>query len=551
MVRFTNKMNENYSHYNLNNNKALLDKLNTQMSTKKKINEPMEDPTVSIRSLHFRGTLSEYNQYLGKNISDALSWTDTTQTAIDTAKELMRSLKAEYTSAANGTNETKDRWSYYEGMVNLVNEFFNTGNTTNENRYVFSNARTGDSLTFSDKNFADRAKENGGVFIDDHIDTFKYKGITEYFKLEDVESYNYIARKGDTGSDGYSGITESEIASVGSDPLDPGIPHVDETNVQNVEVFRLRLSYKDLDKTQEGLSGDPDKKSLTLYVKNGSTTDTYSVDIIENDYEIDQDSYGGNKVYLNVTTGNLLFGSDIKTKVTDALSGTGEVYFLYDKFRWETGDAKPEHFFDCVDVGMPDPIVYDDRAYKKEHPDTTEQDVIYNIGESQIMKINTSAEDVYSLAARRDLNEIYDALTAKDNADKKMATLKDMQEDTTRYPDEDSQRKIQELINAVEKEQEYLDNKINKMLSNGITKSGGYFDTINLAGTNMGSIVNRLTLVKNRLTEHQTTVTAQASDNENIDISTLAVEVNSATLSYGAALQVTGKISQQSLVNFL
>ena len=107
------------------------------------------------------------------------------------------------------------------------------------------------------------------------------------------------------------------------------------------------------------------------------------------------------------------------------------------------------------------------------------------------------------------------------------------------------------LLAAANKEYTYATEKLDKMMSNGITRSQDYFDMVNLAGTDMGTTVKRLTIIRNRLTENQATITAQASDNENIDISTKAVEVNSATLSYGAALQVTGKISQQSLVNFL
>ncbi len=531
MVRFTNKMNENYSHYNLNNNKALLDKLNTQMSTKKKNNEPMDDPTVSIRSLHFRGTLSEYNQYLGKNVTDALSWTDTTQTAIDTAKELMRSLKAEYTSASNGTNENSDRWIYYEGMANLVKEFFNTGNTSNENRYVFTGARTEVSLTFSQKDLADRAKELG-VDLDDPSyagvpPLFAYQNIEEKFKLEDLESYTYTARKAGIGITD-SGVTEDEINSLNSTTGN-------ETSVESVECFRLRLSYNDLDELQSG--------SAPLKLSIGS--EIITVTPIGNDYEKTSADFTGNKVYLNYNTGNLIFGDNVKEKIAAALKENKVVSYQYSKSKWNVNDVKPEHYFNCNDIGLGT-----GDGKRKDYTDH-EQSIEYNIGEGQIMKINANAQDVFTLDAIRDLNELYDALTAKDAADKKMKTLEGMKEDTARYPSEADQRKIEELMNAVRKEQEYAKSKIDKMLSNGITKSGKYFDTINLAGTNMGSVVNRLTLVKNRLTEHQTTVTAQASDNENIDISTLAVEVNSATLSYGAALQVTGKISQQSLVNFL
>lgn len=534
MYRITNKMADNVNVYNINGNKAGLDNLNNQMSTRKKYNNPMEDPLTSIRSLRYRESLSELTQYLEKNVTDAASWTDSTQTAIDTAKDLMRSLKAEYTSAANGTNESTDKWTYYDNMVNVVNEYFSTGNTTNENRYIFSGARTGDSLTFTDKNFADRVAEHGGIFADVHVDSFKYKSIKENFVLEDVESYSFTARKGLTGAAGRSGVTDEEILSLNN-------TDGHEANVQNVDVFRLRLSYEDLDKTQAGILGDDDRKSLTLYV-NGTQ---YAVEMIENDYETDQDSYVGNRIFLNTTTGNLLFGSDIKDAVTDALSANGEVYFCYDKFRFETGDAKPEHFFDCYDVGLGDigsgnEIVYSDH----------QQSIFYNVGDGQEMKINVNAENVFTLDARRDLNEIRNAMTAADNARDKVNRLKEMQEDKVKYGEAD-QVKIADLLAAANKELEYATEKVNTMFSNGITRSGNYFDHVNLAGTDMGSVVNRLTLIRNRLTETKATTTEQASDNENIDISTVAVEVNSATLSYNAALQVTGKIGQQSLVNFL
>ena len=535
-MRITNKIVDNYAVYNLNTNKALLDDLNNQMSTRKKIDDPTVDPVTGIMSLRFRGSLAEYTQYLEKNVTDAASWTDTTQSAIDTAKDIMRSLKAEYTSASNGTNESIDRWTYYDNMVNIVNEYFSVGDTTNENRYIFTGARTGDSLTFSDKDFADRAKEHGGIFPDDHTDTFKYKAITEYFELEDVESYSYTARTDNTGTSGSSGITDTEITSVQT--IDTN--NVNETKVQNVEVFRLRLSYEDLDTTQAGISGDGSRDNLTLYIKNGSTLNKYSVQMIRNDYEVNQDSFVGDRIFLNTTTGNLIFGSDVKDKVTAALSGSGEVYYCYDKFHFETGDVKPEHLFDCVDVGLQNSITYNDHS----------QEIYYNVGENQQIKVNSNAEDVFKLDARRDLNELRDAMTAYDKAEEKVNLLKEMQEDKAKYG-ETEQVKINDLLQAAQKECEYAKTKVDSMLSNGITRSGNYFDFVNLAGTGMGTTVNRLNLIRNRLTEHRSTTTAQASDNENIDISTLAVQVNSATLSYSAALQVTGKISQQSLVNYL
>ncbi len=571
-MRITNKIIDNYSVYNLNTNKGLLDDLNTQMSTRKKINDPTKDPVTGVTSLRFRGSLSEYAQYLGKNVTDAVSWTESTQSAIDTAKELMRSLKAEYTSASNGTNESTDRWTYYDNMVNLVNEYFSVGDTTNENRFLFSGARTGDSLTFSEKNFADRAKDNGGIFIDIHKDTFKYMGITESFTIDDVESYSFTARDGKAAS----GITDDEIADV----KNINTADVNETAVQNKEAFRIRLAYENLDEKQEDYQkykigdeyyaykdeyGNYHKIThRTLIFKDDKGNDfdlstlspafglNLTVTCVENDWDttVDLDK---NQVYLNTTTGNLIFGSGVQAEISRALEAGAHLEYQYCKSVFEEGDVKPEHYFPCIDAGFQDEIVYNlsfDQTGKQIRYNEEEQDIYYNVGEGQQLQVNVRAEEVFAIDARRDLNELRDALTAVDDAQKKIDKLKEMQEDSLNY-NADDQEKIADLLRAVTKEYEYAKSKADTMLSSGITRSGNYFDVVNLAGTEIGTAVNRLNLIKNRLTEHQSTTTAQASDNENIDIATLAVQVNSATLSFSAALQITGKISQQSLVNYL
>lgn len=557
-MRVTNKMADNYNVYNLNKNKNLLDKLNNQMSSKKKYSEPMDNPVIAARSLHFRADLSEIEQFLGKNVTDAISWTDTTQTAIDTGKDILRSLKSEYTSAANGTNKNEDRWVYYNNMMNLVNEFYAVGNTTNENRYVFTGARTVDSFTFNAKNFDDRAKDIGGTATKDeetgiYKDLFNYVGITETFELEDLESYTFTSR-GDKnlGTDGKlidsnSGITLKEIAELKKDA-------VDETDIQNVDVYRLRLSYENINEEQNLNSLDdiykeagrkPDLSKFGQLVIDGVG---YNVTTIKNDYEINGDSLpdDSNRVFLNTTTGNLIFGKAVQTVISDALKNKKEVSFAYNKSEWKEDDVKPEHYFECIDLGKSKSvgdgkeIVYDDY----------EQTIEYNVGDNQVIKVNTNANRVFSLDAIRDLNEIRDALKAVEAAEEKVNKLKEMKEDSLRYSEKELED-IGYLLAAAEKEFKYATEKVDKLYSNGMTKSQDYFDTANLAGTDMGTTVKRLTIIRNRLTENQTTITAQASDNENIDITTTAVDVNAATLSYGAALQVTGKISQQSLVNFL
>lgn len=575
-MRVTNKMADNYNVYNLNKNKNLLDKLNNQMSSKKKYNEPMDAPVIAARSLHFRADLSEIEQFLGKNVTDAISWTDTTQTAIDTGKDILRSLKSEYTSAANGTNKNEDRWVYYNNMMNLVNEFYAVGNTTNENRYVFTGARTVDSFTFNEKNFDDRVKDikaaNSAADIkDSHVNTFKYVDITETFDINDLQGYTFTARQ--TGAGGKpeaetAGITLEEIAKV-TEKNDSGyVQDVDETHIQNVEAYRLRLSYENIDAKPDtpesytvyerdkngeivrDASGEPKTVTKTaeadtlILTRADKTTKTYNVIYIDDDFDINGDNLSGDNIYLNYKTGNLIFGDAVHETFANELKNGGSISFSYNKSTWKEDDVKPEHYFKCVDIGL--------GTTAKESIDyfDFEQSINYNVGDNQIIKVNTNANRVFSLDAIRDLNEIRDALKAVEAAEEKVNKLQEMQEDSLRYSEEDLAQ-IGYLLAAAEKEFKYATEKVDKLYSNGMTRSQDYFDTANLAGTDMGTTVKRLTIIRNRLTENQTTITAQASDNENIDITTTAVDVNAATLSYGAALQVTGKISQQSLVNFL
>lgn len=88
-MRITNKIISNNSVTNINRNKVLEDKINTQLSTGSKINRPSDDPVVAIRALRLRTNLSQVNQYYKKNVPDAESWLDITESAITTVVDIV------------------------------------------------------------------------------------------------------------------------------------------------------------------------------------------------------------------------------------------------------------------------------------------------------------------------------------------------------------------------------------------------------------------------------------------------------------------------------
>ncbi|XME02857.1 flagellin [Lachnospiraceae bacterium C1.1] len=533
-TRVTNKMMTNNARYHINQNKAYLDKLSIQESSEKKINSPSDDPVIAVRSLRFRSALADINQYLEKNLSDAKSWVDSTETALDSARDLMTSLKKEATSGANDTNSIAACRTYYDEMKALVDGFYDLGNSTNEDRYLFTGYRTSDSLTISEEDLDLRNTQvASGNPKYDYV-------IREEFTADDINNYTFL-----TASVSSSDVT---VAATGS-----GTATVDdETDIGLIDCYRIRLSYDNL--TSGGSTTTVESwltpKTIELCNADGSyDSTTYAVTEITDDTSITEANLDAGTIYFNTTTGMLIFGSDIRAAMAtasdnaDALNRTGSdlsgIRFTYEKDEWETGDLKPEHYFDCVDTALDDNLVYDDH----------EQEMNYSVGANQQIQVNINAGQAFDPQVRRYIDELSDAIDAAESAETMVAKIKEamttVDEDSTEYEN------LNYLLAAAQKELSSTTDKMKSLFENGMTEIDGFYDEVNLAATECGTTQNRVSIIETRLTENQATVKTQASDNENIDIADIAVELSDANMIYEAALLVTGKINQQSLLNYI
>ena len=78
-----------------------------------------------------------------------------------------------------------------------------------------------------------------------------------------------------------------------------------------------------------------------------------------------------------------------------------------------------------------------------------------------------------------------------------------------------------------------------------------HLNVANYATTNCGTREKKLSLIKNRLMSQKTNFETLQSDNENIDLSDVAIELSGAELTYQAALMSVSKIMQTSLMNYI
>lgn len=251
MMRITSSMMMNTTKLNINNNKVSVDRLNTQMSTQKKITKPSDNPLIAIKSLRLSTTLSQINQYNNNNIKDAQSWMDVTETALTNMKDVLHDA---YRLCVHGSTDTlseEDRDTILTQLKGLSKQLYSEANADYADRTVFSGYKTNSTVTFENAMEAALAKYQ----------------ISERLSASDIEAFAYYANKMDTP-------TASEIN-------DPTNPKNEVKTPQEETLKRLRLAYSQ-------------QKNLNSFFYN---------------YSVNTSTNAGN----GTTTGNVEITADVKT----------------------------------------------------------------------------------------------------------------------------------------------------------------------------------------------------------------------------------------------
>jgi len=481
-MRITNKIMQNNSLTNINNNKILQDNLNTQISTQKKITRPSDDPVVAIRALRLRTNLSEITQYHEKNVEDAKSWLSVTEDALGTVSEVITDMYEECQKGAEESLTAENRKAILENLKELRDEIYSTGDADYAGRSIFTGYRTQSKLLFQE-------------------DTTQQYSITEKLTKSAVDSITYV----DTGS--LKDLNTTNYAAPGA---------TTEQNVNTSSIPRIRLSYDTL------------SSGVTPSVTIGGTSHAVTLGAAD-----PLTIPGADDIVFIPESGELLLGSNVNATI-QALSSSAEVNITYEKTSWSKGDLRPEHYFTCTANGI-------------NYNATGESQVMsYDVGYNQTVRINTLANECYTHNIGRDVDALTQATQAVIDIQSVISTLESMQGNTS-YTQSD----VEARLAAAKKAETLLIEKEQSLYSATISKMQGYLDQTNLAMTNCGSRSARLDLVSNRLQSQKTNFKALVSENEGCDVTEVAVQLSSAELAYDAALMATGKIVQNSLMNYI
>mgnify|MGYP003291473986 CR=1 FL=1 len=147
-MRITNNMITRNTKSNINSNKLLVDKYNTQMTTQKKISKASENPVIAIRSLRLSTTMTHITQYVDNNIPDASAWMDVTETALTNMTGLLTDIRTHCVNGSTDTLTSDDRQTILESLKALSEQIYTEGNADYAGKTVFTGYRTSSNLTF-------------------------------------------------------------------------------------------------------------------------------------------------------------------------------------------------------------------------------------------------------------------------------------------------------------------------------------------------------------------------------------------------------------------
>ncbi|MFT0801507.1 flagellar hook-associated protein FlgL [Bacillus swezeyi] len=121
----------------INSSYGKLDKLQSQISSGKKITKASDDPVVAMKSLKYNTQLSQVKQYQS-NASQAFTWLENTETNITEGIDVMAKVRELTVKAQNDTNGEEELKAIGVEIGQLKDQLIQIANAQVNGRYLFN-----------------------------------------------------------------------------------------------------------------------------------------------------------------------------------------------------------------------------------------------------------------------------------------------------------------------------------------------------------------------------------------------------------------------------
>lgn len=251
-------------------------------------------------------------------------------------------------------------------------------------------------------------------------------------------------------------------------------------------------------------------------------------------------------------TGELLLGKNVQEALSKLSSDT-ELRLTYEKSEWKRDDLDPVHYFYTERTakgadGREKTINYNENFLVNPGADG-KQIIEYDVGNNQSLRVNTTADEVFTHDMGRDMNEVINMLNEYGTLQECFNTV-DKLIKSEKYTGDDL-TKLENHKKALEETMTRVLDKLNKRCDALIKDCDGYFEKAQLAETDAGSRGSRLKLIENRLEMQQANFGELVSENEDADYTDLIIQLKSVQMTYNAALSSISYVMQTSLLDFI
>lgn len=157
-IRVTQNILNSNMLFNLQRNNKMMETLQDQLSTGKKINKPSDNPVTAVRGMFYRSSLNEIEQYK-RNLDHGLSWMTATDEALNEVTEVMQRVRELTVQGLNGTNDATSRSAIAEEINQLKNHLGEIANTQFSGKYIFAGTDLKNPPFDADSTIANSPKE--------------------------------------------------------------------------------------------------------------------------------------------------------------------------------------------------------------------------------------------------------------------------------------------------------------------------------------------------------------------------------------------------------
>ena len=242
---------------------------------------------------------------------------------------------------------------------------------------------------------------------------------------------------------------------------------------------------------------------------------------------------GDDEVYYVQDTGEIILGKNAMAAVS--ANADGRIDLDYHITNLDKGDLNPEVYFDCHDN-------INNKTYTM-----TGQNIQYEFGVNTRVPINNMAKDSLTASLYGDLRALLNLVNG--------VQLTPENQLIDKYSNPPHSLQGDALTEAVQKqraeEKQYFNGVLQNAFSNMLGIIEDHTSQASKEYTQLGSRMNRLEMIQNRLTQDRLSYETLKSENEDVDYLEATMNLNAANYVYQMALKAGGSIMQTSLADFI